>query len=108
MCGSIVIHSSTSGIALTLVQVYVTLYHITWCFFFVNVSLFFHCQVDVGLPFPQRVVKLPEISWDQYTTSLGNFEREFRNRKRNSRRAKLIFDKGKYKIITCFYRRKAL
>uniref|UniRef100_U3EPQ7 ZZ-type zinc finger-containing protein 3 n=4 Tax=Micrurus TaxID=8634 RepID=U3EPQ7_MICFL len=51
-------------------------------------------KVDVGLPFPQRVVKLPEISWDQYTTSLGNFEREFRNRKRNSRRVKLIFDKG--------------
>ncbi|XP_020650331.1 ZZ-type zinc finger-containing protein 3 [Pogona vitticeps] len=51
-------------------------------------------KVDVGLPKPQRVVKLPEISWDQYTTSLGNFEREFRNRKRNSRRVKLIFDKG--------------
>ncbi|KAK9404128.1 ZZ-type zinc finger-containing protein 3 [Crotalus adamanteus] len=51
-------------------------------------------KVDVELPFPQRVVKLPEVSWDQYTTSLGNFEREFKNRKRNSRRAKLIFDKG--------------
>ncbi|XP_062993310.1 ZZ-type zinc finger-containing protein 3 isoform X2 [Elgaria multicarinata webbii] len=51
-------------------------------------------KVDVGLPYPQRVVQLPEISWDQYTTSLGNFEREFKNRKRNSRRAKLIFDKG--------------
>uniref|UniRef100_A0A8D0E4S8 ZZ-type zinc finger-containing protein 3 n=1 Tax=Salvator merianae TaxID=96440 RepID=A0A8D0E4S8_SALMN len=50
-------------------------------------------KIDVGLPCPQRVVQLPEISWDQYTTSLGNFEREFRNRKRNSRRAKLIFDK---------------
>ncbi|XP_044288250.1 ZZ-type zinc finger-containing protein 3 isoform X1 [Varanus komodoensis] len=50
-------------------------------------------KVDVGLPHPQRVVQLPEISWDQYTTSLGNFEREFKNRKRNSRRAKLIFDK---------------
>lgn len=50
-------------------------------------------KVDVGLPYPQRVVQLPEISWDQYTTSLGNFEREFKNRKRNSRRAKLIFDK---------------
>ncbi|XP_048352805.1 ZZ-type zinc finger-containing protein 3 isoform X2 [Sphaerodactylus townsendi] len=50
-------------------------------------------KVDIGLPYPQRVVQLPEISWDQYTTSLGNFEREFRNRKRNSRRAKLIFDK---------------
>ncbi|XP_054837971.1 ZZ-type zinc finger-containing protein 3 isoform X1 [Eublepharis macularius] len=50
-------------------------------------------KVDIGLPYPQRIVQLPEISWDQYTTSLGNFEREFRNRKRNSRRAKLIFDK---------------
>lgn len=57
--------------------------------------LFF--QVDMGLPFPQRVVQLPEIAWDQYTTSLGNFEREFKNRKRNSRRVKLIFDKGKRK-----------
>ncbi|XP_030427817.1 ZZ-type zinc finger-containing protein 3 isoform X1 [Gopherus evgoodei] len=51
-------------------------------------------KVDIGLPYPQRVVQLPEIAWDQYTTSLGNFEREFKNRKRNSRRAKLIFDKG--------------
>ncbi|XP_077680480.1 ZZ-type zinc finger-containing protein 3 isoform X5 [Eretmochelys imbricata] len=50
-------------------------------------------KVDIGLPCPQRVVQLPEIAWDQYTTSLGNFEREFKNRKRNSRRAKLIFDK---------------
>lgn len=58
-------------------------------------SLFALFQVNIGLPYPQRVVQLPEISWDQYTTSLGNFEREFRNRKRNSRRAKLIFDKGK-------------
>ncbi|KAM4022572.1 ZZ-type zinc finger-containing protein 3 isoform 1-T3 [Anomaloglossus baeobatrachus] len=50
-------------------------------------------KVDVGIPRPQRIVQLPEISWDQYTTTLGNFEREFRNRKRNSRRVKLIFDK---------------
>ncbi|XP_019386788.1 PREDICTED: ZZ-type zinc finger-containing protein 3 isoform X3 [Crocodylus porosus] len=50
-------------------------------------------KVDMGLPYPQRVVQLPEIAWDQYTTSLGNFEREFKNRKRNSRRVKLIFDK---------------
>ncbi|XP_077133667.1 ZZ-type zinc finger-containing protein 3 [Ranitomeya variabilis] len=50
-------------------------------------------KVDVGIPRPQRIVQLPEISWDQYTTALGNFEREFRNRKRNSRRVKLIFDK---------------
>lgn len=40
MCGSIVIQSSRSGIALTLVQVYEILYHITWRFFCVNVSLF--------------------------------------------------------------------
>lgn len=52
----------------------------------------------MGLPYPQRVVQLPEIAWDQYTTSLGNFEREFKNRKRNSRRVKLIFDKGKRKV----------
>ncbi|KAM3914790.1 ZZ-type zinc finger-containing protein 3 isoform 1-T2 [Leptodactylus fuscus] len=50
-------------------------------------------KVDMGLPRPQRIVQLPEIAWDQYTTTLGNFEREFRNRKRNSRRVKLIFDK---------------
>lgn len=59
----------------------------------------FFFQVDMGLPYPQRVVQLPEIAWDQYTTSLGNFEREFKNRKRNSRRAKLIFDKGKRRKI---------
>lgn len=50
-------------------------------------------KMDVGIPRPQRIVQLPEIAWDQYTTTLGNFEREFRNRKRNSRRVKLIFDK---------------
>nr|XP_020824189.1 ZZ-type zinc finger-containing protein 3 isoform X3 [Phascolarctos cinereus] len=41
----------------------------------------------------KRVVQLPEIAWDQYTNSLGNFEREFKNRKRNTRRVKLVFDK---------------
>ncbi|XP_069497770.1 ZZ-type zinc finger-containing protein 3 isoform X2 [Ambystoma mexicanum] len=51
-------------------------------------------KVDIGLPCPQRVVQLPDIAWDQYTSSLGNFEREFQNRKRPSRRAKLTFDKG--------------
>ncbi|XP_005998983.1 ZZ-type zinc finger-containing protein 3 isoform X2 [Latimeria chalumnae] len=51
-------------------------------------------KVDVGLPCPQRVVQLPEIAWEQYTSSLGNFEREFRNKKRTTRRLKLIFDKG--------------
>lgn len=62
----------------------------------------FFFQVDMGLPYPQRVVQLPEIAWDQYTTSLGNFEREFKNRKRNSRRAKLIFDKGKRRKNVCY------
>ncbi|XP_068958331.1 ZZ-type zinc finger-containing protein 3 isoform X2 [Petaurus breviceps papuanus] len=51
-------------------------------------------KTDIGLPFPQRVVQLPEIVWDQYTNSLGNFEREFKNRKRHTRRVKLVFDKG--------------
>lgn len=51
-------------------------------------------KVDIGIPRTQRIVQLPEISWDQYTSALGNFEREFRNRKRNSRRVKLIFDKA--------------
>ncbi|XP_056670875.1 ZZ-type zinc finger-containing protein 3 isoform X2 [Monodelphis domestica] len=41
----------------------------------------------------KRVVQLPEVAWDQYTHSLGNFEREFRNRQRHSRRVKLVFDK---------------
>ncbi|XP_051051514.1 ZZ-type zinc finger-containing protein 3 isoform X2 [Phodopus roborovskii] len=51
-------------------------------------------KADIGLPYPQRVVQLPEIVWDQYTNSLGNFEREFKNRKRHTRRVKLVFDKG--------------
>ncbi|KAG9334078.1 hypothetical protein JZ751_009170 [Albula glossodonta] len=50
-------------------------------------------QVGLGLPCPQRVVQLPEIAWDQYTSGLGDFEREFRDKKRNTRRLKLIFDK---------------
>ncbi|XP_075413543.1 ZZ-type zinc finger-containing protein 3 isoform X3 [Tenrec ecaudatus] len=50
-------------------------------------------KADIGLPYPQRVVQLPDISWDQYTNSLGNFEREFKNRKRHTRRVKLVFDK---------------
>lgn len=52
-------------------------------------------KADIGLPYPQRVVQLPEIMWDQYTNSLGNFEREFKHRKRHTRRVKLVFDKGK-------------
>lgn len=52
-------------------------------------------KADIGLPYPQRVVQLPEIVWDQYTSSLGNFEREFKHRKRHTRRVKLVFDKGK-------------
>ncbi|KAM8931065.1 ZZ-type zinc finger-containing protein 3 isoform 2-T2 [Pelodytes ibericus] len=50
-------------------------------------------KVNIGLPCPQRIVQVPEVAWDQYTTTLGNFERELRNRKRNSRRIRLIFDK---------------
>ncbi|MGH0148574.1 UNVERIFIED_CONTAM: hypothetical protein FKN15_026502 [Acipenser sinensis] len=50
-------------------------------------------KVDIGLPCPQRVVQLPEIAWDQYTSGLGDFEREFRNKKRHTRRLQLIFDK---------------
>ncbi|XP_066548639.1 ZZ-type zinc finger-containing protein 3 isoform X2 [Amia ocellicauda] len=49
-------------------------------------------QESMGLPCPQRVVQLPDIAWDQYTSGLGDFEREFR-KKRNTRRLKLIFDK---------------
>lgn len=73
--------------------------NLKWCFLFTFSPLIAFFQVEIGLPYPQRVVQLPEISWDQYTTSLGNFEREFRNRKRNSRRAKLIFDKGKSVLV---------
>ncbi|OCT84764.1 ZZ-type zinc finger-containing protein 3 [Xenopus laevis] len=50
-------------------------------------------KVDIGIPCPQRIVQLPEVSWDQYTTGLGNFEKELRKRKSNSRRVKLNFDK---------------
>lgn len=51
-------------------------------------------QVELGLPCPQRVVQLPDISWEQYTSGLGDFEREFCDKKRKTRRLKLIFDKG--------------
>ncbi|XP_067845962.1 ZZ-type zinc finger-containing protein 3 [Heptranchias perlo] len=51
-------------------------------------------KVDMGLPCPQRVVQLPQIPWDHYTSGLGNFEKEYRNKKHNTRRLKLIFDKG--------------
>ncbi|XP_055738390.1 ZZ-type zinc finger-containing protein 3-like isoform X1 [Salvelinus fontinalis] len=50
-------------------------------------------QVELDLPRPQRVVQLPDISWDQYTSGLGDFEREFCDKKRTTRRLKLIFDK---------------
>ncbi|KAG8437194.1 hypothetical protein GDO86_008040 [Hymenochirus boettgeri] len=51
-------------------------------------------KVDIGMPCPQRIVQLPDISWDQYTTGLGNFERELRKQMHHSRRVKLRFDKG--------------
>ncbi|XP_017327313.1 ZZ-type zinc finger-containing protein 3 [Ictalurus punctatus] len=50
-------------------------------------------QVELGLPCPQRVVQLPEIAWDQYTSGRGEFERDFSDEKRKTRRLKLIFDK---------------
>nr|XP_057918109.1 ZZ-type zinc finger-containing protein 3 [Doryrhamphus excisus]XP_057918110.1 ZZ-type zinc finger-containing protein 3 [Doryrhamphus excisus] len=51
-------------------------------------------QVSLGLPCPQRVVQLPDISWEQYTSGLGDFAREFCDKKRKTRQLKLIFDKG--------------
>lgn len=55
---------------------------------------FTSAQVNLGLPCPQRVVQLPDIAWEQYTSGLGDFEREFCDKKRKTRRLKLIFDKG--------------
>uniref|UniRef100_A0A8C6TK67 ZZ-type zinc finger-containing protein 3 n=1 Tax=Neogobius melanostomus TaxID=47308 RepID=A0A8C6TK67_9GOBI len=51
-------------------------------------------QVNLGMPCPQRVVQLPDISWEQYTSGLGDFEREFCDKKRKTRQLQLIFDKG--------------
>ncbi|KAM9322218.1 ZZ-type zinc finger-containing protein 3 isoform 1-T2 [Pholidichthys leucotaenia] len=51
-------------------------------------------RVNLGLPCPQCVVQLPDISWEQYTSGLGDFEREYCEKKRKTRRLKLIFDKG--------------
>ncbi|XP_037642214.1 ZZ-type zinc finger-containing protein 3 [Sebastes umbrosus] len=51
-------------------------------------------RVNLGLPCPQRVVQLPDIGWEQYTSGLGDFEREFCDKKRKTRRLKLIFDQG--------------
>lgn len=50
-------------------------------------------QVELGLPCPQRVVQLPDISWDQYTAGFGDFEREFCDKKRKTRQLKLIYEK---------------
>ncbi|KAJ8418505.1 hypothetical protein AAFF_G00000040 [Aldrovandia affinis] len=50
-------------------------------------------EVKMDLPCPQRVVQLPDIAWDQYTSGLEDFEREFKNKKCNARRLRLIFDK---------------
>ncbi|XP_056599196.1 ZZ-type zinc finger-containing protein 3 [Triplophysa dalaica] len=49
-------------------------------------------QVEMGLPRPQRVVQLPDIAWDQYTSGCGDFEREFCDKKRKTRQLQLIFD----------------
>lgn len=50
--------------------------------------------MELGLPCPQRVVQLPEIAWDQYTSGRSEFERDFCDKKRKTRQLKLIFDKG--------------
>ncbi|XP_027004446.2 ZZ-type zinc finger-containing protein 3 isoform X3 [Tachysurus fulvidraco] len=50
-------------------------------------------QVELGLPCPQRVVQLPEIAWDQYTSGRSEIEKDFCDKKRKTRRLKLIFDK---------------
>uniref|UniRef100_A0A9J8AJB3 ZZ-type zinc finger-containing protein 3 n=1 Tax=Cyprinus carpio carpio TaxID=630221 RepID=A0A9J8AJB3_CYPCA len=50
-------------------------------------------QMEMGLPRPQRVVQLPDIAWDQYTSGRGDFEREFCDKKRKTRQLQLIFDK---------------
>uniref|UniRef100_A0A8D0CM28 ZZ-type zinc finger-containing protein 3 n=1 Tax=Sander lucioperca TaxID=283035 RepID=A0A8D0CM28_SANLU len=51
-------------------------------------------RVNLGLPCPQRVVQLPDVGWEQYTSGLGDFEREFCDKKRKTRQLKLIFDQG--------------
>ncbi|XP_077471379.1 ZZ-type zinc finger-containing protein 3 isoform X2 [Stigmatopora argus] len=51
-------------------------------------------RVNLALPCPQRVVQLPDLAWEQYTSGLGDFQREFCHKKRKTRRLKLIFDKG--------------
>ncbi|CAK6957781.1 ZZ-type zinc finger-containing protein 3 [Scomber scombrus] len=51
-------------------------------------------RANLGLPCPQRVVQVPDIAWEQYTSGLGDFEREFCDKKRKTRRLKLIFDQG--------------
>uniref|UniRef100_A0A8C9WXW0 ZZ-type zinc finger-containing protein 3 n=1 Tax=Sander lucioperca TaxID=283035 RepID=A0A8C9WXW0_SANLU len=53
-------------------------------------------RVNLGLPCPQRVVQLPDVGWEQYTSGLGDFEREFCDKKRKTRQLKLIFDQGTY------------
>lgn len=55
-------------------------------------------QMNLGLPCPQRVVQLPDIAWEQYTSGLCDFEREFCDKKRKTRRLKLIFDKGMFTL----------
>ncbi|XP_029971291.1 ZZ-type zinc finger-containing protein 3-like isoform X2 [Salarias fasciatus] len=58
-------------------------------------------QVNLGLPCPQRVVQLPDVAWEQYTSGLGDFEREFCDKKRKTRRLKLIFDKEAPERLLC-------
>lgn len=60
-------------------------------------------QVELGLPRPQRVVQLPDIAWDQYTSGRGDFEREFCDKKRKTRQLQLIFDKGVYLLCVLIF-----
>jgi hypothetical protein len=58
-------------------------------------------QENMGMPCPQRVVQLPDIAWDKYTSGLGDFEREFCDKKRKTRQLKLIFDQGECNLRVC-------
>ncbi|XP_032814518.1 ZZ-type zinc finger-containing protein 3 isoform X2 [Petromyzon marinus] len=49
----------------------------------------------LGLPTPQRVVQLPPLAWDHYTSGVAAFPMEEASGKRHcTRRLKLSFDKG--------------
>uniref|UniRef100_S4R5S2 ZZ-type zinc finger-containing protein 3 n=1 Tax=Petromyzon marinus TaxID=7757 RepID=S4R5S2_PETMA len=53
----------------------------------------------LGLPTPQRVVQLPPLAWDHYTSGVAAFPMEEASGKRHcTRRLKLSFDKAGYPI----------